>query len=56
MNGIDQVIVARANEIAELLARGENLMASCATISTLEAEALGGAVRIPDFPRSVAKG
>ncbi|OXV09463.1 hypothetical protein Egran_02772 [Elaphomyces granulatus] len=55
MNGIDQVIVTRANEITKLLARGENLMASCATISTLEAEALGGAVRIPIFHEVIAR-
>jgi len=40
INGINQVIVARANELASLSARGENLIAACATLTTEETQAL----------------
>jgi DNA mismatch repair protein MSH5 len=46
MNGIDASVVARANKIAELLARGENLVATCAGISQTELEELEDAVRV----------
>jgi hypothetical protein len=44
MNGIDEVIVGRANEITALSARGENLVASCAKLSAAETETLEEAV------------
>lgn len=44
MNGIDQAIIARANEIATLSARAENLVAACAKMSAEETEALEEAV------------
>ncbi|PWY89766.1 DNA mismatch repair protein Msh5 [Aspergillus heteromorphus CBS 117.55] len=40
MNGISQAIVDRADEIASLSARGENLIAACALLSTEETQAL----------------
>ncbi|KAJ5664349.1 hypothetical protein N7507_005080 [Penicillium longicatenatum] len=40
INGIDASIVSRANEIGLLAARGENLIAACATISAVEIQAL----------------
>ena len=46
MNGIDASVVARANEIAELLARGENLVVTCARISQTELEELEDAIRV----------
>ena len=47
INGINQVIVARANELASLSARGENLIAACATLTTEETQALEEAVESP---------
>jgi DNA mismatch repair protein MSH5 len=44
INGIDASIVSRANEIGLLAARGENLIAACATISAVEIQALETAV------------
>lgn len=44
INGIDGAIVARANEIASLAARGENLVAACAILSADEMQALQEAV------------
>ncbi|EHA17968.1 hypothetical protein ASPNIDRAFT_122070, partial [Aspergillus niger ATCC 1015] len=44
MNGISQTIVDRANEIAALSARGENLIAACAVLSAQETQALEDAV------------
>ncbi|XHG06728.1 hypothetical protein AWENTII_009912 [Aspergillus wentii] len=44
MNGINPTIVARANELAALSARGENLIAACATLSLEETQALEEAV------------
>lgn len=44
MNGISQSIVDRANELASLAARGENLVAACAIVSTEEMQALKEAV------------
>ncbi|KAJ5634012.1 DNA mismatch repair protein MutS core [Penicillium herquei] len=40
INGIDASIVSRANEIASLAARGENLIAACAAITDEEMQAL----------------
>ncbi|KAJ6120499.1 DNA mismatch repair protein MutS core [Penicillium sp. IBT 18751x] len=40
INGIDAAIVSRANEIAVLAARGENLVAACATLSVEEMQTL----------------
>ncbi|EAU38965.1 predicted protein [Aspergillus terreus NIH2624] len=44
MNGIDQRIVARADELASLAARGENLVAACAILSESEMRTLEEAV------------
>jgi DNA mismatch repair protein MSH5 len=44
MNGINQAIVDRANELASLSARGENLIAACAVLSDEEMQALQDAV------------
>jgi DNA mismatch repair protein MSH5 len=44
MNGISQTIVDRANELATLSARGENLIAACTTLSAEETETLAEAV------------
>ncbi|KAL4886538.1 muts domain V-domain-containing protein [Aspergillus karnatakaensis] len=40
MNGINQAIVDRANKLATLSARGENLIAACAVLSREEIQAL----------------
>ncbi|KAJ6121588.1 hypothetical protein N7512_004053 [Penicillium capsulatum] len=40
INGIDGAIVARANEIASLAARGDNLVAACAVLAADEMQAL----------------
>ncbi|OOG00980.1 hypothetical protein ASPCADRAFT_511811 [Aspergillus carbonarius ITEM 5010] len=45
MNGISQAIVDRADEIASLSARGENLIAACAMLSAEETRTLENAVR-----------
>ena len=47
MNGIDQNIITRANELAFLIARGDNLAAACAVLSPEETQALEEAVRNP---------
>lgn len=44
MNGINQMIVNRANDLAALSARDENLIAACATLSAEETETLAEAV------------
>lgn len=46
MNGVDASVIARANEITQLLARGENLVAACAKISETELKELEDAVRM----------
>ncbi|PYH68173.1 MutS family protein MSH5 [Aspergillus vadensis CBS 113365] len=46
MNGISQTIVDRADEIASLSARGENLIAACAVLSAQETQALDDADRL----------
>ncbi|PTU22616.1 hypothetical protein P175DRAFT_0514665 [Aspergillus ochraceoroseus IBT 24754] len=43
MNGINQAIVDRANELASLSARGENLIAACARLSADEMQMLQNA-------------
>jgi DNA mismatch repair protein MSH5 len=53
MNGISQTIVDRANELASLSARGENLVAACATLSAEETETLAEAVGLSRFQGSV---
>ncbi|OQD89689.1 hypothetical protein PENANT_c002G00866 [Penicillium antarcticum] len=45
INGIDSVIVSRANKIACLLARGENILAACAVLSPGEMKELEQAPR-----------
>lgn len=44
MSGIDKQIVDRANELASLSARGENMIAACAILSASEMEELEEAV------------
>jgi len=44
INGIHQAVVTRANELASLSARGENLIAACATLTAEETQALEEAV------------
>jgi DNA mismatch repair protein MSH5 len=44
MNGVDASVVARADEITDLLARGENVVAACAKIPQRELEELEEAV------------
>ena len=46
MNGISPTIVTRANDLASLSARGENLIAACAAITAEELKDLEEAVRI----------
>lgn len=53
MNGINQTIVDRANEFAALSARGENLLAACATLSAEETETLAEAVGFSYFQGDV---
>lgn len=53
MNGISQTIVDRANELAALSARGENLVAACATLSAEETETLAEAVGLSHFQGDV---
>jgi hypothetical protein len=44
MNGVDEAIVARANELVSLSARGQNLVAACARMSKAEEAILEKAV------------
>lgn len=44
MNGIDPAIIERANEIAALMRRGEDLVAACAKLTPAEMEDLEDAV------------
>ena len=46
INGIDPAIVSRANKIASLSARGENIVAACAVLSSEEMQDLEEAVRV----------
>jgi len=50
LNGVDQAIVDRADELVLLSARGEDLVAACATISEKEEADLETAVSVA--PRS----
>lgn len=45
MNGIDPAIVSRADELASLSSRGENLVLACARLSKKEEDTLEEAVR-----------
>jgi DNA mismatch repair protein MSH5 len=45
LNGVDTAIIARAEELIVLSARGEDLVAACATMSEKEEEDLKLAVR-----------
>ena len=56
INGINQAIVSRANELVTLSARGENLIAACAVLSEEETQVLEEAVRSPRFDLSGAAG
>ena len=47
INGINQTVVIRANKLASLSARGENLIAACATLTAEETQALEEAVGDP---------
>jgi len=47
LNGVDQAIVDRADELVLLSARGEDLVAACATISEKEEVDLETAVCVP---------
>lgn len=44
LNGVDASVVERANELVELSAKGEDLVATCASISLQEEEDLKDAV------------
>jgi DNA mismatch repair protein MSH5 len=44
MNGVDEAIVIRANELVSLSARGEDLVAACARMSKAEEAILEKAV------------
>ncbi|KAJ5902185.1 DNA mismatch repair protein MutS core [Penicillium taxi] len=55
INGIEASIVARANEIASLAARGENLIAACAILSAEEMKTLQTAVRITQEQDKLAR-
>ncbi|KAL1952659.1 hypothetical protein VTO42DRAFT_4560 [Malbranchea cinnamomea] len=46
MNGIDPAIIERANEIAALMRRGEDLIAACAKITPAEMEELEDAEKM----------
>lgn len=46
INGIEPAIISRANEIASLSARGENIVAACAVLSPDEMEDLKEAVGV----------
>jgi hypothetical protein len=49
MNGIDPIIVSRADELALLSSRGENLIMACARLSKKEEDILEEAVRQLSF-------
>jgi hypothetical protein len=49
LNGISKPIVDRANELASLAVRGEDLIAACAELSEEEMQALQEAVRTSSF-------
>ncbi|CAP91952.1 Pc13g08830 [Penicillium rubens Wisconsin 54-1255] len=53
INGIDPAIVSRANEIASLSARGENIVAACAVLSSEEMQDLEEACH---YKNSLARG
>lgn len=47
INGVNPAVISRANELATLSARGDNLIAACATMSLEETQVLEEAVRNP---------
>jgi DNA mismatch repair protein MSH5 len=49
LNGISKPIVNRANELASLAVRGEDLIAACVELSEEEMQALREAVRATSF-------
>ena len=55
INGIDPVVVSRANEITSLLARGENIVAACAALLPGEMEDLEEAVIVNNISRLTTK-
>jgi hypothetical protein len=54
MNGIDPAIVSRADELASLSSRGENLVMACARLSKKEEGILEEAVRQLSFTHNMA--
>lgn len=51
INGIDPVVVSRANEITHLLARGENIVAACAALLPGEMKDLEEAVTVNNISK-----
>lgn len=49
MNGVDEAIVKRANELVSLSARGQDLVAACARMSKAEEAILEKAICFAPF-------
>lgn len=56
MNGVDEAIVARANELVSLSARGQDLVAACARMSKTEEAILEKAVCLPFWTTLMTSG